>query len=302
MKRKLLLISFMVCVSSILLAQEGTKDITKYLGEVQPGLIPKVFAPGVVSVANQFEYGNTFSADGKEFYYAVNIGKRPEIRMIKFENNAWAAPVTVFGHEKFGYNDPFLSPDQKRMYFISDRALDGTGELKDIDIWYAERTKDGWSEPINAGPAINTDKHEYYISFTKTGKMYFSSNGGTTEQTKKNHDIKTSEFKNGKFQPSVKLGEAINTSEYEADVFVSPNEDYIIFCSERPGGKGSGDLYISFKDNKGDWLPAKNMGGPISTGAYEFCPFVSSDGKYLFFSRSGDIYWVSADIIKTLRN
>lgn len=301
MKKNLLVICFIVSVSSILQAQEGKKDPAKYLGEEQPGLTPKLFAPGVVSVENQYEYGNTFSADGKEFYYAVNVGKKPEIRMIKFVNNSWAAPVTIFGHERYGYNDPFLSPDQKRMYFISDRALDGKGELKDIDIWYSERTKDGWSEPVNAGPEINTDKHEYYISFTKTGKMYFSSNGGTTEETKKNHDIKTSEFKNGKFQPSVKLGDAINTLSYDADVFISPNEDYIIFCSERPGGNGRGDLYISFKNSKGDWLPAKNMGGPVNNEGYEFCPFVSSDGKFLFFSRDGDIFWVSAEIINTLK-
>lgn len=221
--------------------------------------------------------------------------------MTKFVNNTWTQPATIMGHEKYGYNDPFLSPDQKRLYFISDRALDGKGELKDIDIWYSERTKDEWSEPVNAGNEINTDKHEYYISFTSKGKMYFSSNGGTTEETKKNHDIRTSEYARSKFQPSVKLGDAINTPEYEADVFVSPNEDYIIFCSERPGGKGSGDLYISFKDNKGAWLPAKNMGEPVSTDGYEFCPFVTSDGKYFFFSRSGDVYWVSAEIINTLR-
>src|SRR5689334_11968848 len=102
-------------------AQEGKKDPTRYLGEEQPGLTPKVFAPGVVSVDVNFEYGNTFSADGKEFYYAVNVGKKPEIRMIKFAHGAWSKPVTIFGHPKYGYNDPFLTPDQKRMFFISDR-------------------------------------------------------------------------------------------------------------------------------------------------------------------------------------
>ena len=283
------------------MAQEGKKDHQKYLGEEQPGLTPKLFAPGVVSVENRFEYGSTFSADGKEFYYAVNVGKKPEIHVVKFQNNAWTKPSTVIVHEKYGYNDPFLSPDGKKLFFISDRALDGKGDVKDIDIWYIERMKEGWSEPINAGSGINTDKNEYYISFTKKGTMYFSSNGGTTAESKKNYDVRTSEFRNGKFQLSTKLSEAINTAHYEADVFIAPDEKYIVYCSERPGGKGKGDLYISFKNEKGEWQPAKNMDSPVNTEGYEFCPFVTSDGKYFFFSRGGNIYWVSADVLKRFR-
>jgi hypothetical protein len=79
---------------------------------------------------------------------------------------------------------------------------------------------------------------------------------------------------------------------------VSPDESYVIFCSERPGGKGKGDLYISFKDKTGEWQPAKILDAGINTEAYEFCPFVTSDGKYLFFSRDGDIYWMSAQLLE----
>lgn len=282
-------------------SQEGKKDPTRYLGEEQPGLTPKVFASGVVSVENRFEYGSTFSPDAKEFFYAVNVGEKPEIHVIKFENKAWSKPVMLIGHHQYGYNDPFLSPDGKRLFFISDRALDGKSPKKDIDIWYAERTKSGWTEPVNAGREINTDKNEYYISFTKNGTMYFSSNGGTSAETDKNYDVRSSEFVTGKFQPSKKLGPAINTEHYEADVFISPDESYIIYCSERPGGKGKGDLYISFKNNNKAWEPAKIMDLGISTEGYEFCPFVTSDARYFFFSRDGQIYWVSAEILQKFR-
>lgn len=50
----------------------------------------------------------------------------------------------------------------------------------------------------------------------------------------------------------------MNTEHYEADVFVSSDEQYVIFCSERPGGLGKGDLYISFNDNSGKRQKAKN--------------------------------------------
>jgi hypothetical protein len=131
--------------------------------------------------------------------------------------------------------------------------------------------------------------------------MYFSSNGGTNQATDKNYDIRFSKFFNGTFQPSGKLPGAINTEHYEADVFVSPDEKYVIFCAERPDGLGKGDLYISFKSETGEWQKAKNMGNVINSGDYEFCPFVTSDGKYLFFSRSGDIFWVKAEVIENLK-
>ena len=79
--------------------------------------------------------------------------------------------------------------------------------------------------------------------------------------------------------------------------FIAPDESYMIYCSIRKDGLGKGDLYISFKDNKGDWSEAVNMGNSINTENHELCPFVSADGKYLFYTSNGDIYWVSTKIL-----
>ena len=295
---------FAILVSwpNALLGQTVTSESFLYLGQKPPGLSPIVFAPNLISLKDHYEYGSVFSKDGKEFYYAVIINDKPQIRCSRFVNNAWTTPETVIGSDRYEYNDPFLSSDGKRLFFISDQAKDGKSEKKDFDIWYLKRQKDGWSQiPINAGPGINTDKNEYYMSFTQTGTMYFSSNGGTDQTTDKNYNIRSSHFSKGAFEPSIKLVDAVNTEHYEADVFVAPDEQYIIFCSERPGGLGKGDLYISFKSKSGDWQKAKNMGNIINTDGYEFCPFVTDDGKYLFFSRDGDIFWMSATLIDTLR-
>jgi hypothetical protein len=294
-------IVFAFVLASCVLSAQSKKELSKYLNQEQPGLTPSVFAPGLVSNEGRYEFGSTFSNDGKEFFFAFNVGRKPEIHIVRFENNAWTTPQVVLVHDVYGYNDPFLSPDQQRLYFISDRALDGKGPKKDIDIWYVERKGKGWSEPINAGESINAAKNEYYISFTQKGTMYFASNAGTSDETDKNYDIRTAEFASGKFLPNKKLSDAINTEHYEADVFIAPDESYIIFNAERPNSKGRGDLFISFKDSKGQWLPSKNMGDVVNTSGYEFCPFVTADGKFLFFSRNGDIYWISAKIIDTLR-
>ncbi|QHT72135.1 hypothetical protein GXP67_22565 [Rhodocytophaga rosea] len=282
-------------------AQNAKKENSTYLNQSPPGSTPQIFAPGIVSVKDRYEFGSVFTKDGKDFYFAIEEEKRPRIECIKYENDKWSEPAKVLASDKYGYNDPFLSPDEQRLFFISDQAMDGKGDKKDIDIWYVERQKDGWSKPLNAGKEINSAHNEYYISFTKGGTMYYSSNKQAENVKSNKYDIYTSPFSKSAFGASTRLGSAINSEHYEADVFVSPNEDYLIYCAERPDGVGRGDLWISFKDSKGQWGKAKNMGNAINTQGYEFCPFVTADGKYLFFSRDGDIFWVDAKVISGLK-
>lgn len=269
---------------------------TKYLKQKPPSNVPEVFAPDIISKSNRYEFGSVFNSDGTEFFYGVSVNGKEEMHYTKLVENTWSKPKSMLVHPQYGYNDPFLSNDENRLYFISVRAMDGKGDPKDYDIWYAERTEDGWSEPINAGSNINTRADEYYISFTNDGSMYFSSS-----KVGNNFDIYKSEFKDGTFQKPKPLSDAINTSHYEADVFIAPDESYIIFCAKRPEGLGRGDLYISFKNEDNTWTTAVNMGDAINTKGHELCPFVSKDGKYLFYTSDQDIYWVSTEILKAYR-
>src|SRR5688572_614495 len=88
------------------LGQETTKTTSRYLGESEPQLEPKIFSSAVVSLKDRYEFGSTFSADGNEFFYAIEINRKPEILYAKFANNAWTKPVILLSHEKYGYNDP----------------------------------------------------------------------------------------------------------------------------------------------------------------------------------------------------
>lgn len=280
-------------------SQSSPKSTAQYLNQVPPDLTPKVFAPDVVSLKTDYEFGSVFSNSGNEFYYAVNVGPIAEIRYMVRTGDTWSKPKTVITSDKYSHNDPFLSPDDKKLYFISDRPLSGQGDKKDYDIWYIEKTGNGWSAPKNAGPAINSDQNEYYVSLTKSGTMYYASNGKGGENN--NFDIFSAKATKEGFQEAVRQSDRINTAAYEADVFVAPDESYLIFCADRPGGYGSGDLYVSFKKTDGTWTEAKNMGGALNTGGNELCPFVTKDGKYMFYTRSKDIYWVDAKVIGQLR-
>jgi hypothetical protein len=273
----------------------------KYLAQIAPTMKPEIFAPGLISKSTESEFGSVFNKNGTVFYYGVDINGRTEIKQSQLIGEQWSDPKTILSNEKYGFNDPFLSPDETRLYFISERTLDGLGAKKDHDIWYVQKEQNGWSEPINAGVNINSDHNEYYISFAQNGTMYFSSNRVSSQKTKADFDIYSSKVKDGKFQKAIALGDSINTPNYEADVFVDPMEKYMIFCARQPDGLGKGDLYISFRNIDGSWTKSINMGSTINSENHELCPFVTSDGKYLFYTSNQDIYWVSAKIIEELK-
>ncbi|MDR8392922.1 hypothetical protein NC796_17330 [Aliifodinibius sp. S!AR15-10] len=277
-------------------------DLFFYLGQKFPGMKPEKFAPNLISKSDEHEFGSVFSKDATEFYYGVDIEGKAEIRSARLENGIWTSPMPLIAHERFSFNDPFLSPDEKRLYYISNMSRDGSEVPKDYDIWYSSRTDSGWSDPVHAGDSINTGANEYYSSFTNDGSIYFASNFAATEERKHDFDIYKSKFQNGSFQAPHRLNQNINSRQYEADVFVAPDESHMIFSSVRREGHGQCDLYISFRDQHDDWKEARNMGELINTKGHERCPFVTRDGKYFFYISDRDIYWVDAGILKNYNN
>lgn len=101
------------------------------------------------------------------------------------------------------------------------------------------------------------------------------------------------------------LGESINTAFNDHDPFIAPDESYLLPCSDRPGGYGRNDLFVAFRVLDGSWARPVNLGEGINTAADETRPYVTPDGKLLFFNsnRSGsqDILWVDAGILDSIR-
>ena len=273
----------------------------EYIDKLKPSTEPILFAKDFITKDSVSEYGSIFNKAKNEFYFAIESAGKSTIKFTKYQNGNWSDPKTIISDTTHSYNDPFLSNDESRLYYISDKPRNKLDTITDYDIWYSERTTDKWSEPINAGTTINTNANEYYISFTNDQAMYFASNKGKSSERQHDFDIYKSEYVNGNFQEPQKLSDSINSKRYEADVFISPDESYIIYCSARKDGLGKGDLYISFKDVNGNWKQSVNMGSPINSKEHELCPFVTKDGKYLFYTSNQDIYWVSTEIIESFK-
>jgi hypothetical protein len=299
-----------------------------YLGQEPPGMIPKIFAPGIVSTKFS-EFCSVFSPDGSAFYYSISGAPFPVIVMMEQRNGVWSKPMIAPFSGKYLDYDLNVTPDGKRLFFCSRRPVGSEGSpKKDTDFWYVEKQEKGWSEPKHLDFPINSDGQEYYPIFTKTGTMYFSS---TRKGGKGGGDIYRSRYINGVYTTPENLGDAINSKGFEGDLYIAFDEKYIIVtCYGRPDSLGSGDLYISFLTSDGSWSTMINMGESINSPTNEHCPMLSPDGKYLFFSsrrsihpeyretpitldekvrmmnapgdgRNEDIYWVDAKIIEKLR-
>jgi hypothetical protein len=113
--------------------------------------------------------------------------------------------------------------------------------------------------------------------------------------------IGISKEENGRYQKPVILGEEINTGHFDQHPFVSPNEDFFLFDSHRPGGFGDADLYAAFPRGRKKGYRVVNLGESINTPKAEFCPVLSPDGKFLFYTSGEDIYWVDAKVIEDLK-
>jgi hypothetical protein len=172
------------------------------------------------------------------------------------------------------------------------------------DICYMDKQEDKWSRPISISSIINNDNLQSEATFTNDGTVYYLSYLKGVEQE---CGIFKSKFKNGEYLPPDTLPTYINSQSQDWTPYISPDDSYIIFSSNRNNSNDPGDLYISFHDIKLDkWFEPINLGEPINTWAHERFPTVSPDGKYLFFTRwtkenTYDVFWVSSKIIDELK-
>jgi len=275
-----------------------------YLGQNLPGKIPEPFAHGLLSTSEFSAIGISVTPDGKEIYYS-SWRKEPRtvIMVTRLENNRWTKPEIVSFSGKYQDWDMNLSPDGNRMFFTSKRPVKANGEpMEQGDIWYVDRRSSGdWGEPVWLGQPVNTDLPEVHPTVSNKGTLFFFS-----AESGKMPNLFCSKLVNRKYKKPEKLKNPINTDFADMDPFVAPDESYLIFHSNRPGGLGSNDLYICFFNNReNSWTEPVNMGSSVNSENNEYCPRVSHDGKYMFFSRrigdKGDFYWVDAGIIDDLK-
>jgi Tol biopolymer transport system component len=242
---------------------------------------PVIFGEEIISTGDM-DLNAAFTPDGQTLYFTKRTPKLQfwVIVVSHFQRGRWSAPEVAEFSGQYSDFDPFISPDGSKLFFCSTRP--STGQPKsDFDIWVVEKKGTGWSAPLPLAEPVNTRAQEYYPSVASNGTLYFSS---SREGGKGRNDIYRARWVDGKYADPENLGEAINSQYPEGDPYIAPDESYLVFVSYgRPEGFGDGDLYISFRRD-GAWTKAVNLGPKINSSALDFCPIVSPDGKYFFFT------------------
>jgi len=285
--------------------EEFIRIIGEYLGQKKPGSIPEPFAPGILLNIHQPHGSIAFSPDGKEIYWAAALtyGAHQKIWMMGQVNHQWTPPKAAPFFDNYIYGAPAFSPDGERLFVDVAKLTSKEIQDADLDISFLKKNALGWSEVINPGPPLNSDKSELSPSISRNGTVYFCSLD--REDGYGASDIYRSKLANDKYEKTENLGDSINTESVESTPYIAPDESFLLFSSWRSDGYGNFDLFVSYKRKDGTWTKAKNMGEKINTPARESTPVVSPDGKYLFFmSRRngiGEFFWVDAKIINDLK-
>ncbi len=253
------------------------------LGQKPPGMVAEPFAPGIISIEG-WELEGVFAPGMQEFYFTTRNAKDSPAMVIglRQENNIWRKYIAFKRSGEITF-----SPDGQRMHMAKG---------------YKDRKGSGWTKRQSLGPMF--DRKDFGImrlSASEKGTYVF-------DDYKSNDLIRMSEIKNGQRQTPVPMGPEVNSGEWTAHPFIAPDESYLIWDSEREGGYGDSDLYISFRQENGSWGPAINMGEQVNSAGWDAYASVTPDGKYILFNRTvdeatnnTDIYWVDAQVIEALR-
>lgn len=196
------------------------------------------------------------------------------------------------------YN-PIISADGNTLYFTS-RRPNTTGGGKDPsdkqyyeDIYISKKDGNTWSSPENPRIPLNTKTHDATAGISPDGNTLFVYKGTL------GGDIYQAQKKDGSWTSPQKMNKNVNSSNQETSASITADGQTLYFVSNKPGGVGGKDIYMSTKDDKGEWGVATLISGKINTIYNEENAFISPDGKTLYFSSEGHNSMGGYDIFKS---
>ncbi|MCQ2974305.1 MAG: OmpA family protein [Bacteroidales bacterium] len=204
-------------------------------------------------------------------------------------------------NSEFSDHSPVITADESMLFFTSRRPFAGhekqADEQYDENIYICRKLETGnWSKPQPLSETINTPQHEATVSLSYDGTelyIYREDDNGT---------ILVSRFDGKDWTIPTPLNENINTKYRETGACLSADGTRLFFASDRPGGFGGYDIYMSERQPNGDWGPAHNLGDAVNTSDDEEGPFILPDNSKLYFSSKGhkglggyDIFYCDAN-------
>lgn len=244
-----------------------------------------VFSPqnsgtGINSAA--LEYFPSLTIDGSKMIFTRRINSDEDFYESDFSNGKWSEAKPLGGKVNTNLNEGAqnISQDGQLLIFTGCNYPEGQGSC---DLYFSVKTNNGWSEPQNLGPVVNTDFWESSPSLSPDKRdLYFASSraGGFGGR-----DIwVTHRLPSGKWSVPENLGEAVNTSGDESCPFMHADNHTLYFNSNGHTGYGMTDLFFSKKINDSSWVMAENLGYPINTIDDEGSLIVAADAKTAYYA------------------
>lgn len=230
------------------------------------------------------QLGLTFTPDGSTAFWVAwngNWGSSQASQRVIYtsrqQDGVWSTPTPAEFSGQHSDDDPFVAPDGRWLYFVSDRPTDDSDESPDTNIWRYSLIETNQLETVS----INSTSSEYSPVITASGALYFASDreGGPGQG-----DLYRAASDGSRFLSPQPLGPAFNTPTGEWNLWVSADENEIIFeASSRPTNVSTpGDLYYSWRTPAG-WTQSMPLEG-VNSKDSELMPRLHPDGKTLFYT------------------
>ena len=199
------------------------------------------------------------------------------------------SPLNMYRLQYF----PVLTVDNNQIIFT--RRL-GTDPRHDEDIYTSYRNVAGnWTEPVSISPNINTRMNEGTCAISADGKtLIFTS--CQESNSFGSCDLYISRKIGNNWNPPVNIGQPINSSSWESQPSLSADGRKLYFVSNRPGGKGRRDIYVSSMGETDQWQKPLNLGDTINTEEDDISPYIHVNGQSLYFASEGHLGFGGLDL------
>ena len=229
----------------------------------------------VPSVQNKSRFDNA-----KKMVESADFAKQNKALAVQYQQRALSDTINCFALQYF----PVLTADQQSLIYT--RRL-GNGNNDDEDIVISQKNELGrWAAPVSISTEINSELNEGTSTISADGrKLIFTSCVGRDGWG--SCDLYESNKVGDRWSAPKNLGPNVNSPDWESQPSLSADGRTLYFVSDRRGGQGRRDIWISILDAKGTWSRARNLGKDVNTIYDEISPFIHVNNQTLYFATNG---------------
>ncbi|GHA71664.1 OmpA family protein [Pontibacter akesuensis] len=195
---------------------------------------------------------------------------------------------------------PTLSDENEVFIYTSKRNMDDFKGRANEDLYYSKQNNGFWEEARSFGKPINSIFNEGSACLSRDGKTLYFARCEAPDGFGNCDLYKATMQADGSWGEIQNLGAKVNSDAWDSQPTLSQQEDTLYFASDRLGGFGLSDIYYTYKNKKGEWAQAQNIGPVINTRESEVSPFLHPKFRVLYFSSRGQLNnFGDFDIYKT---